>query len=312
MSRKNLITGCFVLPERRRKRIVRNSKRFIGVDIGTSRIKTAEVQVNDAGMEIISLRECPTPAGEENDLISALKKLLPSRAREAVTAVGDGDVVSLIVQFPQLREKELKAAVRYEMERLFPSCENMMIRHLPLDVAQPCQGQELLLLAVPEDIIYRSCKIFNKAGLVLSAIDLSAFALWRLFGRDTRNSRVIIDFGAKYTKFVLVSNGVIRLLRTLPAGGDFLQSSSSVNAALNGLAGEIHCALTHYFNQEKLSIEKVILTGGASNTEGLSDYLQDFFRVPVEAGRPVIPELQHKDMDPAFAVAVGLALREAI
>lgn len=291
-------------------------KSFIGVDIGTSLIKMAEVQKNDSGLEVVSLRKCPTPAAEDDALVSALKEVVPPGTRDVITCVSDGDVVSRIVQFPQLNKKELEAAVSYEMERLLPSSEKMLIRYVPLDMVQPGGSQELLLLAVQEDIVYRCYKMFSRAGLSLAAIDLSAFALWRLFARDTCDNRVIIDLGAKFTTILIVSNGIIRFIRTLSAGGDLLQCTSSCMFedfdALNGIASEIHRSLVYYSNQENAPVEKAILTGGACRLEGLLDYLQDVIEVPAELGRPVIPELRQKEIDGTFAVAVGLALREVI
>ena len=64
-------------------------------------------------------------------------------------------------------------------------------------------------------------------------------------------------------------------------------------------------------------MEKVIITGGAikmdSKMEGLLDYFQGVFQMPVELG--VVPPLLQEmvqDVDHAYAVAVGLALREVI
>lgn len=60
-------------------------------------------------------------------------------------------------------------------------------------------------------------------------------------------------------------------------------------------------------------MEKVLITGGEGNIEGLMegllDYFQRVFRIPAELG-VVSPLLQ--EMDHAYAVAVGLALREVI
>lgn len=88
------------------------SETFIGVDIGTSRIKAAEVQVNDAGSEIVALKECPTPAGQDDDLVLAIKEMVHPRTRGVITCIGEGDLILRVVQFPQLKKKELEAEDR--------------------------------------------------------------------------------------------------------------------------------------------------------------------------------------------------------
>ncbi|MGB4503280.1 MAG: hypothetical protein WBI44_00045, partial [Syntrophaceticus sp.] len=111
----------------------------------------------------------------------------------------------------------------------------------------------------------------------------------------------------KFTTIVLVNKGVIRLIRTLhtTSSGEIEKS-----AALNNLAGEIHRLLIYYSNQENVSVDKAVLTGGTSKQTGVLAYLQDVIEVPVVPGR--ISDIQQREIDPAFAVAVGLALREVI
>jgi type IV pilus assembly protein PilM len=230
---------------------------------------------------------------------------------------GGEDVVCRIVQFPPLDKKELDAAVRYEMERFVPSPEKVITRYVFLNTEQPGQRQELLLLAAREDTVCRYYRLFSGARLSLTAIDYTAFALWRLFGRKSEDSRMILDLGAEFTTIILVNKGVIRLIRILPAGEELFDTSCVLDpeksAAHKRVADEIQRSLSYYSQQEKASVEKVLITGGEGNIEGLMegllDYFQRVFRIPAELG-VVSPLLQ--EMDHAYAVAVGLALREVI
>lgn len=53
----------------------------------------------------------------------------------------------------------------------------------------------------------------------------------------------------------------------------------------------------------------VTLTGGCANIEGIARFAQDFLQLPVRIGRPAnIPGISDELRDPAFSVAVGLAL----
>lgn len=237
-----------------------------------------------------------------------------------VAGLGGEDVVCRIVQFPPLDKKELDAAVRYEMERFVPSPEKVITRYV-LNTEQPGQRQELLLLAAREDTVCRYYRLFSGARLSLTAIDYTAFALWRLFGRKSEDSRMILDLGAEFTTIILVNKGVIRLIRILPAGEELFDASCVLDpersAAQQRTAVEIQRSLSYYSQQEKAAVEKVIITGGAikmdSKMEGLLDYFQGVFQMPVELG--VVPPLLQEmvqDVDHAYAVAVGLALREVI
>ncbi|HBG22367.1 MAG TPA: hypothetical protein DDW83_03820 [Peptococcaceae bacterium] len=292
-------------------------KRFIGVDIGTASIKAAEIEVSGNRPEILSLKECAVDPVADNELSAALEELVPRGTAGVFIGLGGEDVVCRIVQFPPLDKKELEAAVRYEMERFVPSSEKVITRHVFLNTEQSGKRQELLLLAAREDTVCRYYRLFSGAGLSLTAIDYTAFALWRLFGKKSEDSRMILDLGVELTTIIFVNKGVIRLIRILPAGEELFDTSCVLDpeksAAHKRVADEIQRSLSYYSQQEKASVEKVLITGGEGNIEGLMegllDYFQRVFRIPAELG-VVSPLLQ--EMDHAYAVAVGLALREVI
>ncbi|OPZ73715.1 MAG: Competence protein A [Firmicutes bacterium ADurb.Bin456] len=66
-----------------------------------------------------------------------------------------------------------------------------------------------------------------------------------------------------------------------------------------------------YCVQENIPAEKLVLCGGTSKLRGLANYLEDTFGLPVETGVPSLEFSGPLTYDPAFAVALGLALREA-
>jgi type IV pilus assembly protein PilM len=292
-------------------------KRFIGVDIGTASIKAAEIEVSGNRPEILSLKECAVDPAADNELSAALEELVPRGTAGVFTSLGGKDVVCRIVQFPPLDKKELDAAVRYEMERFVPSSEKVITRHVFLNTEQSGKRQELLLLAAREDTVCRYYRLFSGAGLSLTAIDYTAFALWRLFGKKSKGSRMILDLGAEFTTIIFVNKGVIRLIRILPAGEELFDTNCVLDleksAAHKRVADEIQRSLSYYSQQEKASVEKVLITGSAGKVEGLMegllDYFQRVFQIPAELG-VVSPLL--REMDHAYAVAVGLALREVI
>lgn len=301
------------------------SKRFIGVEIGIAGVKAAEIEVTGDGWEILSLKECAVAQAADHELSAALEELVPRGTAGVVTSLGGEDVVCRILQFPPLDKKELDAAVRYEMERFVPAAEKVITRHVFLDAQQDTQQdaqqyrrqQELLLLAVREETVSRYHRLFTGAGLSLTAIDYTAFALWRLFGKKCEDSRMILDLGAGFTTIIFVNKGIIRLIRILPVGQELFDTNCVLDpeksAAHKQVTAEIQRSLSYYSQQEKASVEKVIITGSIGKVEGLLegllDYFQRLFQMPAELG-VVSPSLQ--EMDHAYAVAVGLALREVI
>ncbi|ATW23998.1 hypothetical protein DCMF_03610 [Candidatus Formimonas warabiya] len=94
----------------------------------------------------------------------------------------------------------------------------------------------------------------------------------------------------------------------------------ALKESLLPLAGEIRRSIDFYRSQYKRDEPKVlIISGGTAKMKGLPAFLQAELGIPVSLGLQHIAIKEHltdkkskevKNMDPAFAVAVGLALRE--
>lgn len=362
------------------QKLLPKKKYFVGIDIGAHQIKAAEVKIIDGVPEVVSLRGCPSPPGvwtdqlDEESLVQALKEVANPKIKEVITCIGGERLVSRIVRLPPMSERETEAAVRFEVEKFVPTpVDQLIIRHVRLGKAngdkekspqkkifnlravnsvnaKKAAGnrevQNVLLLAVPAATIYQYYSIFSRAGLTVTAVDLQAFALWRLYGRKAPGVRAVIDIGAATSQLVMVKDGLIQFLRLLPVGGNVLtgyfvdtygvnfpeaqqmkeEAAVSADGDLNAPAGmqmgdvlraglqeitkELRRSLEFCSAQECLRTEKLVLSGGTGKLKGLAGYLQEELGIPVEAGFPEIYLSEGETFDSAFAVAVGLALRE--
>lgn len=160
----------------------------------------------------------------------------------------------------------------------------------------------------------------------------------------------VLDLGAASTELAVVRNGRLGYTRALPRGGNALTEALAsglgvdfataelmkeagepgglTEAAATGEAGpafpfhhgtsellrEIRHSIEWYQSREYgHPVERVTVSGGGSKLRGLIDYLAGQLGLPVEVGRfPPVLEDAGADTDPAFAVAVGLALREVV
>lgn len=330
---------------------------FIGIDIGAYQIKIAEVKIIDGIPEVISLRRYPSPPKvwtdqlEEESLVLALKEIINPQLKEAITCIGGEKLISRIVRLPQMSNKELDAAVKFELEKFVPiPVDQLITRQVRLEEINDSQekGQNVLLLAAPTATVYQYYGIFSRAGLLVTAIDLQSFALWRLFGRTAKGTLAITDIGAETSHFVVVKDGLIQFIRLLPVGSNILTShlmdiygldfpeaqqmkeeatvlidsdqdnpgaaqiSNVLSESLLEITKELHRSLEFCSTQENLPVEKLILSGGASKLKGLTGYLKDALKIPVEPGVPGISLPWEETFDPAYSVAIGLALREVV
>ena len=72
----------------------------------------------------------------------------------------------------------------------------------------------------------------------------------------------------------------------------------------------------NFYQQEKKEIQKIIIAGGTALIPGLLEYFQDHFKKEIEIANPFsnifcppILENSLKNMGPAYAISVGMALR---
>ncbi|NLI11358.1 type IV pilus assembly protein PilM [Pelotomaculum propionicicum] len=255
------------------KNLLPKKNHFIGVDIGAYQIKAAEVKIVDGFPEVVNLKSIPSPKNvwngqiDEENLVQALKDMANPVLKEVITCIGGEKVVSRVVRLPYLSDKELESAAKFEIQKFVPTpVDQLIIRYVRLsdaafgaleaaDKKGEQEGQDVLLLAVPLTTVYQYHSIFSRAGMVVTAADLQAFALWRVFGRNVRGTAAIVDFGAKTSHFVLVKDGVIKFVRLLPVGcevlTDFIMNTYDVDyQEAMRILEEVDTALRSDYSQE--------------------------------------------------------------
>lgn len=166
------------------------------------------------------------------------------RLKEVITCIGGEKLISRVVRLPaEINDKELEITARFELEKIVPMpLDRLIIEQVRLEDKTRTQketskidrekGQNVLLLAVPAATVYQYYGIFSRTGLVVTAIDLQAFALWRLFGQATEGTLAIVEIGANTTHFIMVKDGLIRFLRLLPVGSNMLTNEQLISDSL--------------------------------------------------------------------------------
>lgn len=363
------------------EKILPKKNHFVGIDIGTHNIKIAEINLIEGFPEVATLRISPSPSDvwtdrlDEEKLVSELQQsITQDKIKEVITCIGGDAVIKRIQRLPLLPDKEMEPAVRLEIEKIVRTpIDQLITRYVCLDhVSAPLvknpkikifvprngrtkiiesAGSEVhnyLLLAVPAATVYQYYSIFSQAGLTVTAFDLQDFALWRLFGRGTSGTVALTDIGAKTSRLVIMQDGLIRFIRSLPVGSSNITNHlvntygveySEASKAIKEVAAaaednlderdasfkkdiiregfleiikELRRSFEFYFSIEKTRVERLILSGGTSNLKNVPSFLQNELKVPVEIGFPDIDFKEGLVYNPVFAVAIGLALREVI
>lgn len=207
---------------------------------------------------------------------------------------------------------------------------------------------DVLLAAVHNDVLQKYNEIAQKLGAKSSALEIEIFSIIRSTLAHDSTPSMILDVGAANTKVAIVEEGIVRSSHLINLGSQdvtlALSRSRGVSTleaeemkrefgllenpldpavaeisrlALERIFSEANRVLTRYQHEKRVTISKVVLTGGGVLMKGILDVAGGSFETKVVYGKaferietPPSVEPLLKDAGPEFAVAIGLALRK--
>ncbi|HZP89717.1 MAG TPA: type IV pilus assembly protein PilM [Actinomycetota bacterium] len=216
------------------------AKSEIGLDIGSTAVRAAEVVSRAQGPAVVRAGQVPVPAGavengevRQPELVGEALKELWSRgkfkSKRVSLSVGNQRVVVREVSLPWLPEKELRKSLAFQVQEFIPmSVDEAVLDFDPLGEVEQ-EGRRLiriLLVAAQKAMINTLVAATDAAKLEPVSIDLTPFALVRAVGQtdgsleaETAGDEAVVDVGAHVTNICVHDRGVTRFVRILPSGG---------------------------------------------------------------------------------------------
>ncbi|MBX3021506.1 MAG: type IV pilus assembly protein PilM [Bdellovibrionales bacterium] len=344
------------------------SKKLIGLDIGTANIKMAELDVSRKSATLTAFHIMPTPprainGGEITDpaaLSDALKMMVESsRTKRKNVSIGlwGTSVITKRIAIPQMDEKLVAGQIKWEAEQYIPfdiNEVNIDFKTLREFHSSP-DTMDVLLVAARQDMAFLYQDIVQSAGLTCAVIDVSGFAFANCFlnnwGTQKGQTIALMNIGAAVTNFVVLENGEVIFCRDIPVGGatytaeiakgmgispeeaETMKISACTGQAAPDevpkviasthemVAEEVQSSLDFFVNTTPgLPVQQCFVTGGASRTTGLVNFIGQHSKLSLERFDP-FRELRVNDssMNPGYindirdfaSIAVGLGLRKA-
>ena len=243
----------------------KSSQNFVGIDIGSSSLKIVEMGNDKGRPKLITYGYIERPnqllkaetAEAKHKVVETIKQVLAKAkvsTNRVVAALPSYTVFSSIITLPEMKDKELDAAVRWEAKKFVPMpLEKMILDHQVLDddhdaitASQPAstpgsdQAQvntapkkykKILLTAAPSELVSRYVEIFQMAGLQLESLETESFALERaLIGHDP-TPVLLVDIGATTTNIAVVVSSVPVITRSIDLGGQTI--TKTIASSLN-------------------------------------------------------------------------------
>lgn len=229
-----------------------SSQTAIGLDIGTEHVRVAQMKQTGSGFVLTGYGRVDVPMGAVADgeivdsaaVASAIKELWRRsnvRGKEVCTGVSNQRVIVRLIDLPFMERGELQSAIQYQAQDYIPMAveESILDFQIIGDYVTPNDEHmmEVLLVAAHREMIGNAVAAVEGAGLKLSSIDVSSFAIVRaLMGESAEilpetegEATAIIHISSGITNIAVVERGIPRFNRISSlAGGTFTQAIANV------------------------------------------------------------------------------------
>lgn len=221
------------------------ARRLIGLDIGTSAVRVAEVELG-ASPRLVTFGQLALPPGAVRDgevadaaavgaVIRRLwKELSLRRGVEVRVGLASPRVIVRTLEMPAMPPSELAGAVALGAADLIPiPVEEAVLDHVVLEQLEGIPGGpgeeppparvRILLAAAHRSVVDATVAAVRAGGLRVAAVDLVPLALVRAVGRrvsdNGEGAEAIVDIGAALSVAVVHEAGRARFVRILAGGG---------------------------------------------------------------------------------------------
>ena len=214
--------------------MVFGKKEIVGLDIGSSAIKLAELREARNGYQLKNIGESLLPpeaivnkviinSGAVVETISTLVKDLGVKTKDVAISISGHSVIIKKVSIPNMSEKELREAIPWELEQNIPhSIDNVNYDFQILPGESQEGNMDVLIVAAKKDITEDYIAVTNEAGLNPVVVDVDVFALENMFEINytvTDEVTALINIGASVTNINILKGGVSIFARDITAGG---------------------------------------------------------------------------------------------
>ncbi len=315
---------------------------LVGLDIGSSAIKVADLTPRDGRHYLRELGREPLPPQTVVDdtvvngavlgqtVTRLLGRLRMTRRQVAVALSGSGVMVKR-VSLPPMTRNEVRGSIDWQARQ-----------HIPFENSELCIDHQLTpsckpgrrprtptafnvnLVAAKKDRVEAFASAVAEAGCTPRIIDVGAFALQNAFElnyeRPPGTVDVLANIGAASLTLNVVRNGVSLFARgvTLEVS-DLAAAGQRDRAVTRRVLEEVGKTLDFCRNTvSRKAFDCIVLSGGGSLTADLPRALSDRFAIRVDQLDPfrqlavdstTLPDAERRRLGPVVAVAIGLALR---
>ena len=220
----------------------------VGLDIGTSAVRAAELDVSHSRPVLHTYGQVGLPPGSLVDgeirdvsaVTEAIIKLWKNgqfSSKSVIVGIAGLRAITREIDLPFVPDDEIDSAVRFQSEEVipFPPEQTILSSQILADYTSP-EGDKMrrvLVAAAHVDLVNGVIEAVEKAGLTVEGVDLISSALVRAIGGQDASEQpeAIVSVGAGLTVVVVHQQGRPQFVRTIGSGGN--ATTAAVSAALD-------------------------------------------------------------------------------
>jgi type IV pilus assembly protein PilM len=247
---KNLLAGgkkIFTLDAI--KNLFPASKSLVGLDIGSSTIKLAEIVETPKGYVLSRFSQIPLVTGvivdgvpvEQQELAIKIKQLFKQsgcKKKSIVTSLSGHSVIIKKVNFPTMDEGELRELIKDEAGKYLPFDSMEAVSYdfqiLGENEFNPNQ-MDVIIVAAKNDIVNSYADAIQQAGYLPVIMDVDSFALETMYEEnydfEDNEMVVLVNIGASITNINVLRGGSSVFTR------DFMIAGNSITEAIGQKMG---------------------------------------------------------------------------
>lgn len=223
-----------------------SQKKILGLDIGTSSIKVAELESGRRGLtlsrfSIVPLSPGVVAGGEIIDSAAVTEAIgmavrqAKTKRKHVATGMWGTAVIVKKITMPRMDENVVAEQIKWEAEQYIPFDVNeiSLEHHILKSMRGGGENMDVLLVAAKQEFVFRYLETVELAGVKCSCLDVSGFALANCFEFNygvTGEITALLNIGAGVTNFVVVDRGEIIFSRDVAVGGQ--SYTSDINKSM--------------------------------------------------------------------------------
>jgi len=225
----------------------------IGIDIGTTSVKVAEVSFKGNQKTIVksALVELPAIPAKPDQVVTTLKTALigmDAGNAKVMVAVNCPRTCTRRIVAPHMPRKELNEAVRWEAKNAIPySLEESSTDYGIIDEISEkgVQKHVIAVAAAPNETIQQTLSLLAELDVHPAAILPASLSLQNVMTAqtvDVQGAVAVVEMGASITELNIYHKGIIAFSRKLPVSG--MDLTKSMTSMLMSAQGKIELTMS--------------------------------------------------------------------